>query len=147
MRCSKDAGDVCRAVGVNFASICFIHFGLIFIPTDKMKLINRCPGFELDPFSFNLSQPLKLLKQRGTMYITAGRYRSFYSRLRCKSTLGLFRSQAKGVFGGERAYKTITTFHVYVYLSAQVSSFTTPSTCFYSNTASGSDHPTKWSHL
>lgn len=73
------------------------------------------------------------------MYITAGWYQWFYFRLSCKSTLGLFRSQAEGVFGGEQAYKTITAFHVYVYLSAQVSSFATPS-CFYSNEGFCSDH-------
>lgn len=83
------------------------------------------------------------------MYITAGWYQGFYFRLSCKSTLGLFRSQAEGVFGSEQAYKTITAFHVYVYLSAQVSSFAAPS-CFYSNEAFCSDHRTTpartWSH-
>lgn len=78
------------------------------------------------------------------MYITAG----LYFRLSCKSTLVWFQSQAEGVFGGEQSYKTITTFHVYVYLSAQVSSFAPPS-CFYSNAAICSDHritpPRTWS--
>lgn len=73
------------------------------------------------------------------MYITARWYQGFYFRLSCKSTMGLFQSQAEGVFGGLQAYKTITTFHVYVYLSAQVSSFATPS-CFYSNEAFSSHH-------
>ena len=31
-----------------------------FILTDKMKPINQCPGFELDPLGFNLSQPQML---------------------------------------------------------------------------------------
>lgn len=125
---------VCRAVGVDirFAAICFIHFKLIFLPPDKLKLINQCPGFELDPFAFNLSQP-RMLKPCGTGHLRAGPYQGFYFRLDCKSTLGLFQSR-EGVCGGEQAYKTITTFHVYVYLSAQVSSFTTPSACFYSTT-------------
>lgn len=131
MRSSK---DVCRAVGVDvsFAAICFIHFKLIFILTDKLKLIIQCPDFELDPFGFNLSQP-RMLKPCRTVYLRAGPYQDFYFRLDCKSTLGLFQTR-EGVCGGEQAYKTITTFHVYVYLSAQVPSFTTPSACFYSNT-------------
>lgn len=56
MQSSKDARAVCRALGVG--AIRFIHFKLIFVPPDKTKLINQCPGFELDPFGFNLSLPL-----------------------------------------------------------------------------------------
>lgn len=43
--------------------------------------------------------------------------------------------QSLGVFCVQQAYKTITTFHVCVYLSAQVSSLTTPSVCICSKTA------------
>lgn len=90
-----------------------------------------------------------MLRLWSAMYITAGWYQGFFFRLSCKSTLGSFQSQAEGVFGGEQAYKTITTFQVYVYLSAQVSSFAAPS-CFYSNEAFCSDQritPARtWSH-
>lgn len=46
----------------------------------------------------------------------------------CSQTVGVF-------FVQTQAYKTITTFHVCIYLSVHVSSLTTPSTCFYSKTA------------
>lgn len=45
------------------------------------------------------------------------------------SSLGLFLkpvTHSVGVFFVEQDYKSITTFHVCVYLSALVSSFTTP---------------------
>lgn len=48
------------ALTLAFPAISFIHFKLIFIPADKVKLINQCPGFELDPVAFNLSQPRML---------------------------------------------------------------------------------------
>lgn len=40
------------ALTLAFPAISFIHFKLIFIPADKVKLINQCPGFELDPVAF-----------------------------------------------------------------------------------------------
>lgn len=40
------------ALTLAFPAISFIHFKLIFIPADKLKLINQCPGFELDPVAF-----------------------------------------------------------------------------------------------
>lgn len=60
MQSSEDA--VCTALGVdiNSAAIYFIHFSLIFISIDKVKLINQCQAGELDTLSFNLSQCLMI---------------------------------------------------------------------------------------
>lgn len=79
------------ALTLAFPAISFIHFKLIFIPADKVTPINQCPGFELDPVAFNLSQP-RMLKLCGTARLPAGSYRGFYFGLDCISTLRSFQA-------------------------------------------------------
>lgn len=125
----KGCEDCLQSIGwlqyISFAVICFLHFRLIFISIDKVKLIHQCPGDELSVFNFSSWLMLKLY----TMYLLDDAEVPF-SDLRLIQHWACFCSQTVDLFCVQPAYKTITTFHVCVYLSAHVSCLTTPSVCF-----------------